>query len=264
MSNLDLIEQLLKAKENTDQIDLHRALNEIIVYQKLSKIPAFADPEKLKQNSRLPLLAKALNGQPFEFWLMNTAIEIASNVDRSVVNLNQIFANEFTKRQSKQLAILGNVRQYAINYYSLQSFDLDNQPDKLLILSNAVPNGKQVALIVQGDKFVNIYTGFLGVSDLENKFISNHMIPYVKDGVEIKIISNQGNNDFNFAKIGDWDVSMPNNHSFCYVNRKTGHTFLYDLSDEQVQSLFFNHSLDLYCKYIADGLATSKFGKEQQ
>lgn len=264
MSNLDLIEQLLKAKENTDQIDLHRALNEIIVYQKLSKIPAFADPEKLKHNSRLPLLAKALNGQPFEFWLMNTSIEIASNVDRSVINLNQIFANEFTKRKSKQLAILGNVRQYAINYYSLQNFDLDNQPDKLLILSNALPNGKQVALIVQGDKFVNIYTGFLGVNDLESKFVSNTMIPYVKDGVEIKIISNQGNNDFNFAKIGDWDVSMPDNHSFFYVNRKTGYTILYNLSDEQVQSLFFNHSLDLYCKYIAEGLAKSKFRKEQK
>lgn len=253
---MDLIAELINSKKQKNQFDLKPALEELITYQKLSKIPQLVEINKLKNSTRMPIIAKALNGDPYSFWLINTAINIAGEIDRTIISLQTRFKNSFSKRKYEQLLIIGNTRKIYTQYKSLSTFSLTNNHNNLLVLSqkNDNINATIICIIDVIESNVYIYTGKINNEDLNKEVPNNVIKPLTVDGVTIKILSNQGNNDFEFAHTQDYAISMPKQKTLNYRNLTTDKITTVYLSDDDLQTLMMKPDAKTYCQIIAKNL----------
>lgn len=223
---MDLISQLITAKKASSEIPLEATLKELIKYEKLSK------SEKFKHITDNPILQKqlptcwsAFDGNAQAYWILNEASTILQAL---LVRPLQIFtdlAEHYNKKTRKRMEIIGNITQHEFEYRDLTSLPVDyDYKNKNIFLTEKLDASSTILTVIDmhNEKTTYIYNGTVrGINDTEHKDQSAEPYKYEANGdyVVIATFSNQGNNDYNFAKTKNYDVSMPKTNQFLYTQR---------------------------------------------
>lgn len=256
---MDLIAQLINAKKEDKDLQLDKYLTELIKYEKLSKSKKF---EHISQSpilqKQLPLCWSAFNQDTHSFWILHEASIILQN---TTVNRLQIFDDlnaHYSHKKQRQMEIIGNTNQHQFSYISLASLPKYFDYDNALYLTETTDIDNQVSLtIIQtlGNQ-TTVYAGYINIKDedkIENEKFVISPFTYSKDGdkITIQTYSVQGNNDYNFAELNDYFVSMPEYGKFCYLNKKTNMQTVMKLSESDIQTLnFYKNDLDKVAELI--------------
>ncbi len=256
---MDLIAQLINAKKEDKDLQLDKYLTELIKYEKLSKSKKFThitdSPILQKQ---LPLCWSAFNRDAHSFWILNEASIILQN---TTVNRLQIFDDldsYYSKKKQRQMKIIENTNHHQFSYVSLASLPKNFNYDNALYLTETTDIDNQISLtIIQtlGNQ-TKVYSGTINIKDEEQIENEKYVIPpftYSKDGdkITIKTYSVQGNNDYNFAELNDYFVSIPEYGNFCYLNKKTNMQTVIKLSESDIQTLnFYKNDLNKIAELI--------------
>lgn len=221
---MDLIKQLISVKKS-DSLPLKEILTELIKYEKLSKSDKFkhiTDSPVLQK--QLPYCWSAFQNNPQAYWILNEASTIIQTVAQSPLVIFDDLANRYkTKKEREQLSIIGNAANHIqFQYTHLTAITDDYKNENHLILTEMNNDRLYISIIVGDAPNITVYTGDLPLTSEEIEQPVFKGIPvhtYEQDGDYVKIqnISNQGNNDYNFAKTKSYDVSMPDSNHFCYT-----------------------------------------------
>ena len=209
MDKMNILDALIKVKKESSMDDLMKLFDEIIAYEKLSKIAAFRDlktSETAKQ--KLPLLAKAYEGDYYSLALCDVAEHIINHVDHQIPEVLQISV-DMSNRKQKQFEML---KKASINvvYLALEDYNHERMKDNVIgIFESDVSNDrgeKSFLIIVSQTKTYQIYEGVYKTDD-DKKKKSQELshTPYIQteDGIQLVIdtYSNQGNNEYKFGSV---------------------------------------------------------------
>lgn len=215
---MDLIATLINAK-NADKVSVGEYLSELIKYEKLAR------NDKFKHITESPLLQKQMSNCWEAFSGNTDAINIVINLATAMAATNgkplaivDDLKNHYSKRQLSQLEVIGRGSGKQFSFYDLSTlspYDLAN--DEIYVLSEREDNMEDISIIICNNSLVNVYTGHVKVSNEDMPVRAGAQIsPFKNDDVTVFSYSNQGNNDYDFAKIGDLSVSMPDSSHIRY------------------------------------------------
>lgn len=256
---MDLIAQLINSKKEEKDLQLDKYLTELIKYEKLSKSKKFThitDSPILQK--KLPLCWSAFNQDAHSFWILNEASTILQNVTMERLQIFDDLDAHYSKKKQKQLEIIGNTNQHQFSYLSLVSLPRDFDYDNALYLTETTNIDNQVSLtIIQTlENRTTVYSGYIDIKD-EDKIENDKFVipPFTRskdnDKITIQTYSVQGNNDYNFAELNDYFVSIPEYGKFCYLNKKTNMQTVAKLSESDIQTLnFYKNDLDKLAELI--------------
>ena len=218
---MDLIAQLINNKKNVEDVEqsLVAILDEIIKYEKLSKSPKFTHiTESPLLQKQLPNIWQAFNKNSQKMFLFENAVSIVSELSTNQLQIVVDYREHFTKREKRQMEIIGNPANISFKYYELDMFphtrDLE---EDYIVLSEEIQTGKRVSIIIHEKQTFKVYTGNVS-NDVQERTKISQIKPFSTkiDGVEIVIptYSVQGNNDYDFGTIADQPISFPTEDTF--------------------------------------------------
>lgn len=214
---MDLIKQLIQNKQNKNDIEtlVVDILDEIIKYERLRKSPKFTHIiESPALQKQLPNIWQAFQKDSQKMFLFENIMSIVQNVSDQQVQLYLDYQEQFTKREKRNLEIIGNPNQIQFLFKEFSevpsTLDLDAE---YLILTNKTEEYHLASLILFNDKKITSYTG--EISDTEEIPQKVLVEPYVNHINNLEIIINsysiQGNNDYNFGSIEGKPIKIDNN-----------------------------------------------------
>lgn len=223
---MDLIATLINAK-TTDKVGVGEYLSELIKYEKLAR------NDKFKHITEAPLLQKQMKKCWKAFSGDTDAINMVINLSTAMAATNgkqlaivDDLKNYYPKRQLSQLEVigLGSGKQFSFNdLSSILPTDLAN--NEVYVLSEREGDMEDVSILICKEHIIEVYTGHVNVSDETNPVQQGTKIEPFNDGnVIIYSYSNQGNNDYDFAKIDNFAVSMPDSSHIRYRDENGNET----------------------------------------
>lgn len=231
---MNLIDQLITAKKTQKEIPLIPLIKELIKYEKLSKMDKFkhiADSPMLQK--QMPIAWSAFTGNAESYWLLSETATILQNVSPVRMVIFDDIYNYKTEREQKQLRIIGNINQYPIRYYELSSTPTDNKD--LIYITEVDGDFTNVTAIQQTPDSCNIYAGSIPNTIIAEPKSKTEIKPYEHNDVSITSYSNQGNNNYYFAKIHQYRVKMPTSNTLEYFDGEN--KINKQLSDTEVRTL---------------------------
>lgn len=249
---MDLIAQLINAKKEDKDLRLNEYLSELIKYEKLSKSKKFKHiTESPVLQKQLPLCWSAFNQNAHAFWILHEASIILQNTSTEPLQIFSDLDAHYDTKKQRQMEIIGNTNQHQFIYFSLVSLPTPFDYDNALYLTEETQIDNQIALtIIQTSKNITtVYTGTITIKDEETIEKDTAVIAPFKyetdeDTIVIKTYSVQGNNDYNFAELDSYYVSIPESGYFCYCHKETGKQYKIKISTSDIQTLNF-HKNDL-------------------
>ena len=213
---MDLIKQLISAKEGYTDLPLEQILTELIKYEKLSK------SDKFKSIMDTPLLQKqmpkcwaAFNGDAQAFWLVQEASRIMQGMAVRPLQIFNDINHVYNPRQQRQMEVIGNINQHRFNYLRIERLPDNYAFDNCFFLVEEAEDNDSttISVIETNEKTTTIYNGVVTHTTLEEFESGNVVIEpftYVQgdDKITINTYSNQGNNDYNFAHSNQFQISM--------------------------------------------------------
>ena len=176
-------------------------------------------------------------------------MSIVQNVSDQQVQLYLDYQDQFTKREKRNLEIIGNPNQIQFLFKEFSevpsTLDLDAE---YIILTNKTDDYHMASLILFNDKKITSYTG--EISDTEEIPQKVFVDPYVNHINNLEIIINsysiQGNNDYNFGSIEGKPIKIDNN--IFYVGDKS-----IELTDEDNYKRQLIHTdIEQLAEYLID------------
>lgn len=256
---MDLIAQLINAKREEKDLQLDKYLTELIKYEKLSKSKKFTHiTESPILQKQLPLCWSAFNQDSHSFWILHEASTILQNITMHRLQIFDDLDAHYDKKKQKQMEIIGNTNQHLFSYVSLASLPNNFDYDNALYLTETTDIENQVSLtIIQTlENKTTIYAGYIVVKDEDEVKSDKFVVPPFtcskdNDEITIQTYSVQGNNDYNFAELNDYFVSIPEYGEFCYLNKETNIRNIVRLSESDIQALnFYKNDLNKLAELI--------------
>lgn len=254
---MDIIEALINTKQSHMHLydDLKAMLSDLIKYQKLSRLRMYKylymdNKPNSKLTNLTQTLIKGLTMNPYWLYLLTTSLDIISYLDSqfSLDVRNQLINYIGSQRKLKQLAIIGE-NTCKITYTDLFSFSLNNDTPTLVVTNPLNDQSTSVSIIkLVSTKHIIVYNGIIDDNIDDDISISTLYKPFKYQGVSILTYSNQGNNDYNFAKYKGYSISMPNGHCLQYQNKNDKYQI--ELTNAEQQQIQMAQTLDVIAKII--------------
>ena len=244
---MDLIGELIKNKKVDEPLPIKEMLTELINYEKLSRNDRFkhlSDNPLLQK--KLPLCWKAFEGDTRMYWLLNELSTIMQTISERDLDIFTDVSAHYTKKQHKQIAIVGNSMQYRFRYYTLNHLTTDFDYDNAIYLTDERgENEVHTAIIQIVNSNINVYIGVIVSDDSDNIDIDIGSLEPFSHTVDERTItiptySVQGNNDYPFAFTKYHTISMPTSSSIAYQPKFSNKKTIVDLTKGDVQTLSFN------------------------
>lgn len=280
---MDLLTKLIDvkktAKTNNAIQTISDMLDELIKYERLSRVPAFKHISNPAVQKQMPLVWTAFTGDPSSIWAFDVAMNIVQSLSDKFTDLSSDFNDKYTSKERRSLITVGQ----SVNPRPVYC-DLDCLPTTVDLENRIVLKSESAALEGDDDdnpplfatftvisyeaNLIRIFTGHReiiqeddgegGVKTYKAKNTNAYTIkPYrmSRNGHELSIASysTHFNNDYPFATVGSYSVRMPNNRTFVFergrtaveapMNEQQMNTFLMNIEDiETVASVI----LDVY------------------
>lgn len=205
---MSALDSLIKVKKQAKTDDLLTLLDEVIAYEKLSKIKTFRDLKTSETaQKRLPLLSGIYKNDLYSLAMVSMVINIIQHLDGNVPEVLTEPMEIIDKRDKKRMEMMEKsiikVKYYALNEYD----DEESHDDVVAVFSGeTTPSAKQTAILVvtRKDGGYHIYQGYY--EEAGDNVEQRKCTPYVyRDAQEnqaelvIQTYSLQGNNAYPFA-----------------------------------------------------------------
>lgn len=247
---MDLIGELIKNKKENKPLPVKEILTELIQYEKLSRKDQFkhlTDNPLLQK--KLPYCWKAFEGSTRLHWLLNELTTVMQTLSERELEIFSDLSKHYSKKEQKQINIIGNSLQYRVNYYTLDHLPFAFNYNNALYLTNEQQkNEVHTAIIHMDEKTINIYIGVIETNKENNDDEEiGQLDPFtytIEDQtITIPTYSVQGNNDYPFARTNYHIISMPDSSTVCYIDKRHVKKPEYvTLQQSDVQKLAFNSS----------------------
>lgn len=245
---MDLIGELIQNKKVDEPIPIKEILTELIQYEKLSRKDQFKHlPDNPMLQKKLPYCWQAFEGSTRMHWLLNELSTIMQTLSERDLEIFNDLSKHYTKKEQKQINIIGNSVQYQFRYHTLvhlpQTF---NYSSALYLTNERDDNEVHTAIIHMNNKHIDIYIGVIEANkDDEDIETVGKLEPFTytknEQAVTIPTYSVQGNNDYPFAYTAYHHISMPDTATVCYINKRRPSEKTYvDLTRSDIQKLSFS------------------------
>lgn len=239
---MDLISQIIQNKTSDKKYDLTDILKELIYYEKMSRLKKFQHiTESTLLQEKMPICWNAFNNDNEALTLLVESKYIVSELTSKTFEIYKDLNEYYSKKELKHLLILGRIKHPHRSYQSL--IDLASNDSYTDVLNNATIisepfiNDQIRIAVITGD---TIFTGAIKnkIDKKENKLVKKSY-KYSQDEniVEIYSFSNQGNNDYNFATLNEYHVSMPNTKLIRYTANKKEFNKVLNENDQRELSI---------------------------
>lgn len=207
---MDLIQTIINKKQNTAaDLDLEKLLREIDMYNKLSVNKAFRDLSNPILENKLPMLYSVKTNDQLLYVLHELKQELLFITDHKLCLFDYLNAKKLVQK-----TILGSINNYNVKHKNLYDFTDLNKKCSYVFAQTTLPNDLVAILILEQDSlFITAYTG---VCEPNVDLDSNINTIFTYNNVSLKTYSSRGYNDYAFARINGYDVSMPNKNTLRY------------------------------------------------
>lgn len=231
---MDLITQIINAKSETDSAKiLQTTASDLVKYSKLRKLPNF-DP------STIPSLQNA-DTDPVILYYVLTLADILADLDLDFATaVKDLFP--LTRKRKRELIIGSSSKKLVHKDFATLTPTEFDQLDPLAVITQH--NESLTKFVIVCTNF-DIYSGSCQTGNIT---VSDKFVPFVYNGVTISLYSPQGNNDFVFARLGNYSISMPNNKQIQFTHNSESK--LYDLTTSDQQKLALSRGLETVAQLI--------------
>ena len=239
---MSALDDLIKIKKQAKTDDLILVLDEVALYQKLSRSKAFQDIKGSKAaQKKLPMLYDAANGSMYALSLLEVAHNVVTHLEDDVPEIFLRLMDGITSKQKKRLEIMQQ-SVVPISYHSLGEYEHDRMEERVLAVFSAKKKKHSAVLIIIRDGVgYKIFQGYYE-NRKQEKEPENQRRPYVQeDGgyrLSIKTYSIQGNNAYPFGELayGDKSYMLPRHDALWIMDKGVVQKEI-PLSTEQINAL---------------------------
>lgn len=263
---MSALDTLIKVKKQLRNDDLIRILDEVTIYEKLSKSKALRDIKTASATrKKCPLLAAAYDGDLYALALTIVAGHIIAHLEQTILPIFIEAQLGLSPRERHRLEIMQN-QIIPVTYASLMEYDHKTMESNVLaVYATEQETETSIVIIVRNKNEYVFYQGYFDKKeDLE---VSDTNQPYVETrehgSLCIAQYSIQGNNAFPFATYQrgskTYSVMLPN-HETLWVFEDIEHPQEVHLSlGERNQLGFAKQHVETFASAILDILERVSF-----
>lgn len=240
---MSAIDMLIKMKKQAKTDDLIVLMDEIIAYEKLSKIEAFRDLEtSTAAAKKLPLLSAAHKGDIYCASMLEMARNIIIHMTGTAPPITNIPQKELTVREERMKDVMEQ-SIIQVKYRTLEEYRHATMEESVVAVFSEDREGKNSILIVVRDGICyDIYQGHYWEGNGISACSPMKPFVYKKDGyiLAIETYSTLGNNAYPFATITTPDICysvMFPVHDIIWLTPREGEQAVVKLSQEQITRL---------------------------
>lgn len=203
---MGILDSLIRIKTNQQEDDLLKMLDEIPVYEKLSRNEKFRDLKNSQTTrAKCPLLAKFIDGSLYETLLADVVANVYLQIEGNVPEVLRT-ATEKTLKQQKQMDILQSGLVH-IQYQDIMEYDHELMGGLLAaVFTKRAAGAAMVVLIVREPGGYRMYHGYYMASESDRP-VTNVHAPVVVRGQHgiftMESYSVLGNNGYRFGSYAD-------------------------------------------------------------
>lgn len=238
------IDMLIKIKKQANTDDLIILMDEVVLYEKLSKVEAFRDLKTSKTAAKkLPLLSAAHKGDIYCMTMLELVREIITYMTGTAPPITIVQEKtELTAREEKMKKVMER-SIVQVRYHNLEEYRHDTMKDFVVaVFSETVDTKKSILIVVRKDNYYNIYQGHYSEREDEVGAVTEKPYVYIDDPyvLSIKTYSILGNNAYPFAVFnspsGTYSVMFPRHDEIWLTSEDGQQTSIY-LSEEEITEI---------------------------
>lgn len=263
------IETLIKVKKQAKTDDLITMLDEITIYEKLSKSKAFRDLRTSKAGQKkLPLLSGAYQGDLYSLSLLNIANNIFIYLTGQGIPVLGNLLEDLSIKDEKRMEILER-SVIKVGYWDLTSYDHEVMKDSIVAIFAEEAEKKTILMIIVRDG--NEYQIYFGQYEEEKELEECDHKPYVlkKDDQTLSITSYSilGNNAYPFGTFFDgtknYEIMMPDYETIWLIPGEGEKEILHTTLSERNQIGLDKTNIDRFTETLLNIILTER-GKHEK
>lgn len=215
---MSVIDTLIKVKKQTKTDDVINIMDELIAYEKLSKVEAFRDLKTSKvAQQKLPLLSGIYRGDLYSLALVEIVENILIHLDEQIPEVLTNRTEEMDKKEEKRLKILENHIVHVM-YRSLNEYDHELMEEHVVaVFIKEEKSQNAIVIIIKENDQYEFFQGYYQETNAKEQK-NDKLKPFVYTDGEVSLTittySILGNQAYPFAVFttqkGSYDVLIPN------------------------------------------------------
>ena len=198
---MSALETLIKVKKQCQNDDLIRILDEVTIYEKLSKSKTLRDLKTAQATrKKCPLLASAYDGDLYALSLMTLAGHIVAHLESVVPSVLIQPKQDLSPRELHRLEIMQD-QIISVTYAPLREYDHNTMESNVIaVYTSEQENATAILIIVRVHSTYSIYQGYYNEQNGCDVIAQQPYVETRKNGsLCITRYSIQGNNAFPFG-----------------------------------------------------------------
>lgn len=211
---MDMIQTIINKKQiKNDSIDLEKLLHEVDIYTKLAVNKSFRSLSNPILKNKLPMLYSVNTNDQLLYILHELKQELLFITDYKLYLFDNL---KLKNKEFFQKRVLGGINNYKITHKTLYDFGKINDAYSYVFAQTTLPNELVNVLILEyNNESITTYTG---TCEQYIEGDTNINTSYNYNSVTLNTYSSRGYNDYTFAYIDEYKVSMPNKETLRYEN----------------------------------------------